>query len=102
MNRVAEERPLAKDHPERARFGQDTHVAGVSSDIEHRDVAGPGRRRIDDAAGAGVDTVGPDQEVSHGLGTVLEPRRYAAPSGVVSASTSRLPYSMGEPRLTAS
>src|SRR5918994_3228024 len=78
MNRVAEERPLAKDHPERARFGQDTHVAGVSSDVEHRDVAGPGRRRIDDAAGAGVDAVGPDQEVSHGLGTVLEPRRYAA------------------------
>src|SRR5829696_7310682 len=78
MNRVAEERPLAKDHPERARFGQDTHVAGVSSDVEHRDVAGPGRRRIDDAAGAGVDAVGPDQEVSHGLGTVLEPRRNAA------------------------
>src|SRR5918994_991982 len=78
MNHVAEERPLAKDHPERARFGQDTHVAGVSSDVEHRDVAGPGRRRIDDAAGAGVDAVGPDQEVSHGLGTVLEPRRYAA------------------------
>src|SRR5918998_3966730 len=78
MNHVAEERPLAKDHPERARFGQNTHVAGVSSDVEHRDVAGPGRRRIDDAAGAGVDAVGPDQEVSHGLGAVLEPRRYAA------------------------
>src|SRR5215207_8092946 len=78
MNSVAEERTLAEDHAERARFGLDAYAACVSADVEHRDVAGTRRGRIDDAAGAGVDAVGPDQEVSHGLGTVLEPRRYAA------------------------
>src|SRR5829696_4997993 len=74
MNSVAEERTLAEDHAERARFGLDAYAACVSADVEHRDVAGTRRGRIDDAAGAGVDAVGPDQEVSHGLGTVLEPR----------------------------
>src|SRR5215204_7635568 len=74
MNGVAEERTLAEDHAERARFGRDTHVAGVSADVEQWDVAGPWRRRIDDVAGAGVDAVGPDQEVSLCLGAILEPR----------------------------
>src|SRR5215211_3583904 len=74
MNSVAEERTLAEDHAERARFGLDAHAAGVSADVEHRDVAGTRRGRIDDAAGAGVNAVGPDQEVPLCLGTVLEPR----------------------------
>src|SRR5215217_267158 len=74
MNSVAEERTLAEDHAERARFCRDAHVAGVSADVEHRDVAGSWRRRIYDAADAGVDAVSPDQEVSHGLGAVLKQR----------------------------
>ena len=74
MHRVAEERTLAEDHPERARLSLDSHVAGVSADVEHRNVAGTWRRWIDYAAGAGVNTVGPDQEVSLRLGAVLEPR----------------------------
>src|SRR5918993_2169832 len=82
MNRVAEERPLPEDHPERARLRLDSHVASVSADVEHGNVAGTWRRRIDDAPGAGVDTVGPDQEVSHGFGPVLETRRDATRRGL--------------------
>src|SRR5215213_5468200 len=74
MNSIAEERTLAEDHAERARFGLDAYAACVSADVEHRDVAGTRRGRIDDAAGAGVNAVGPDQEVPLCLGTVLEPR----------------------------
>ncbi len=82
MNRVAEERPLPEDHMERAWLRLDTHVASVSANVEHRDVAGSWRRRIDDAASAGVDAVGPDQEASLGLGTVLEPRHNAVRRGL--------------------
>src|ERR687897_3276155 len=77
MNRVAEERPLPEDHPERARLGLDSHAAGVSADVEHGNVAGTWRRWVDDAPGAGADAVGPDQEVSHGLVAILEPRHDA-------------------------
>src|ERR687889_2580030 len=74
MNGVAGERSLTEDHVKGARFGRDAHVSSVSADVEHRDVAGSWRRRIYDAADAGVDAVSPDQEVSHGLGAVLEQR----------------------------
>jgi hypothetical protein len=78
MDSVAEEGPLPEDHAERAGFGRDAHVAGVPADVEHRDVAGSGRGRVDDAAGTGAYAVGPYQEVSSGLRPVLEPRRNTA------------------------
>src|SRR5215211_7824509 len=78
MNSVAEERPLPEDHTERSRLGRDAHAFGVPTDVEHRDIAGPRRGRVDDPAGTGVNAVGPDQEVSFGFGSVLEPRRDAA------------------------
>src|SRR5215204_1918121 len=74
MNSVAEERTLAEDHAERARICRDAHAVCVSADVEHRDVAGTRRGRIDDAASTGVYAVRPDQEIPLSLGTVLEPR----------------------------
>jgi hypothetical protein len=54
--------------------GPNAHLAGVPADVEHGDVAGPGGGRIDDAAGAGVYAVGPDEQVSLRLGAVIETR----------------------------